>query len=89
MEVAGFDSEGDALLFPSDGDLQPATASLARLQRVVDNRGHSGSAEFFPLPNGVVADGSGSPFLVLRYSIKPCYPVDIVIMLYFFESPRS
>ena len=70
MEAAGFRVEGDYVIFPPGKGLVPATALLARLRRVADNRGHSGGAEFFPLPSAVKAAGTGSPFLVSRRCIR-------------------
>ena len=64
MEAAGFRVQGETVRISEDADLRPATAVLARLRRLAENRGHSGDAEFFPLPGSQKATGSNSPFMV-------------------------
>ena len=63
--MAGFRIVGDALERPSDASLPALMCLLARLRRIASERGHSGEAEFFPLP-GSRAEGAGgpSPYLV-------------------------
>ena len=65
MHVAGFRIVGDALVLQPDASLPVLTCLLARLRRVASQTGHSGDAEFFPLP-GSRAEGAGgsSPYLV-------------------------
>ena len=66
MHAAGFRVVGDALVLDADASLPALACLLARLRCVASNRGHSGSAEFFPLPLGAGAGGAGtsSPYLV-------------------------
>lgn len=56
LEAVGFRAGDGVLALAADADLGPLTAALARLRRLADNKGHSGEAEFFPLPGG----GGGS-----------------------------
>ena len=65
MHVAGFRIVGDALELPSDASLPALTCLLASLRRIVSQRGHSGDAEFFPLPGSRAEGAAGSsPYLV-------------------------
>ena len=67
MHAAGFRIVGDALVLRPDASLQALTCLLARLRRIAAKKGHSGDAEFFPLPSSR-ADGvnGSSPFLVSK-----------------------
>ena len=69
-EAAGFRVEGESVCIAPGADLRPATALLARLQRLVDHRGHSGAAEFFPLPDDGTATGARSPFQVPAFDLQ-------------------
>ena len=66
MHAAGFRVVGDTLVLDADASLPALRCLLARLRRVASNRGHSGDAEFFPLPVGTGGGGTGtsSPYLV-------------------------
>ncbi len=66
MHAAGFRVVGDTLVLDADVSLAALNCLLARLRCVVSNRGHSGDAEFFPLPGSAGGGGTGtsSPYLV-------------------------
>jgi len=68
LEAVGFRVEEGAVQLSEDAPLAPLQAALARLRRVADLRGHSGSAEFFPLSacgaGGAIHDAARSPLLV-------------------------
>mmetsp|Transcript_13518 Transcript_13518/g.40875 ORF Transcript_13518/g.40875 Transcript_13518/m.40875 type:complete len:360 (-) Transcript_13518:478-1557(-) len=67
LEAVGFRVEEGAVQLSEDAPLAPLQAALARLRRVADLRGHSGSAEFFPLSacgaGGAIHDAARSPLL--------------------------
>ncbi len=74
LEAAGFQATADCMQLAADAPLGPLRAALARLRRLADNKGHSGEAEFFPLPSKAASAGGSrpsgaSPFLV---STAPC-----------------
>lgn len=70
MHAAGFRVIGDALVLPPDASLPALTCLLARLRRIASQKGHSGDAEFFPLPGGSAGGAGGaSPYLVSNMRI--------------------
>lgn len=73
----GFHVSDGALRLAAEADLGPLKAALVRLRRIAESAGHSGEAEFFPLPSSSAGGGGGRaagsfPLLVGVMSCQHC-----------------